>query len=150
MLQQCCHYFLSNPCIILKGRCDTIVLNVHAPTENTNDLTSIKDRFYEELEHVFDKFRKYHRKILLDFIAKVGKEDIFKPTTGNESLHEISNANAVREVNFADIQKSYQKYDVATLSTFIIFTSTFPDGKMRNQIDHILIARTWHSSILDV
>jgi hypothetical protein len=35
-------------------------------------------------------------KILLgDFNAKVGREDIFKPTIGNESLHEISNDNGV-------------------------------------------------------
>jgi hypothetical protein len=31
-----------------------------------------------------------HTKIMLrDFNANVGREDIFKPTTGNESLHEI-------------------------------------------------------------
>jgi exonuclease III len=54
----------------------------------------VKDSFYEELEHVFDKSPKYHMKILLgDFNAKVGKEDIFKPTIRNESLHEISNDN---------------------------------------------------------
>jgi hypothetical protein len=41
-------------------------------------------------------------KILLgDFNAKVGREDIFKPTTGSESLHENSNDNGVRAVNFA-------------------------------------------------
>jgi hypothetical protein len=41
-------------------------------------------------------------KILLgDLNAKVGREDIFKPTTGNESLHEISNDNGVRLVNSA-------------------------------------------------
>jgi hypothetical protein len=40
-------------------------------------------------------------KILLgDFNAKVGMEDVFEPTTGNESLHEISNGNGVRVVNF--------------------------------------------------
>jgi exonuclease III len=45
--------------IMLKGRwCDIIVLNVHAPTEDKID--DIKDRFYEELEHVFNKFPKYH------------------------------------------------------------------------------------------
>jgi hypothetical protein len=38
-----------------------------------------KDTFYEELESVFDKFLKYHTKVLLgDFNAKVGREDIFK------------------------------------------------------------------------
>jgi hypothetical protein len=41
-------------------------------------------------------------KILLgDFSAKVGREGIFKPTIGNESLHEISNYNGVTLVNFA-------------------------------------------------
>jgi hypothetical protein len=41
-------------------------------------------------------------KILLgDFNAVVGREDIFKLTVENESLHEISNDNGVRLVNFA-------------------------------------------------
>jgi hypothetical protein len=49
-----------------------------------------------------NKFHKYHIKTLLgDFNTKVGREDIFKPTTGNESLHEISNDHGVRLVNFA-------------------------------------------------
>jgi hypothetical protein len=84
------------PYIILRGRwCHTIVLNVHAPTEDKTD--EVKDSFYEELERVFDKFLKCHMKILLgDFIAKVGRKDIFKPTFENESLHEISNDNGVR------------------------------------------------------
>jgi hypothetical protein len=57
---------------------------------------------------VFDKFPKYLMKILLgDFIVKVGREDISKPTIGNESLHEIirSNDNGVRLVNFATSKK---------------------------------------------
>jgi exonuclease III len=87
--------------VILRGRWgNIIVLNVHAPTEDKID--DIKDRLYEELEQVFDKLCKYHIKILLgDFNAKVGKEDIFKPNIGNESLHATSNDNGVRVVNFA-------------------------------------------------
>jgi hypothetical protein len=86
--------------IILKGRwCHIILLNVHAPTEDKTD--NVKD-IYEELERLFGEFRKYHMKILLgDSSAKVGTEDIFKPTIGNESLHEISNDNGIRLVNFA-------------------------------------------------
>jgi hypothetical protein len=81
--------------VILRGRwCHIIVLNVHAPTEDRTD--DVKDSFYEELECVFDKFPKYHIKILLRYFnAKVGREDIFKLTIGNESLHEISNNNGV-------------------------------------------------------
>jgi hypothetical protein len=68
------------------------------------------------MQGVFDKFHKYHTKNFLgDFNAKVGREDIFKPTNGNESLHdEISNDNGVRVVNFAHL-KICQKYNVPTL-----------------------------------
>jgi hypothetical protein len=65
-----------------------IVVNVHAPTE-------------DKIEHLLDKFHKYHMKIMLgDFNAKVGKKYIFKLTTANKSLHEISNDNGVSIVNF--------------------------------------------------
>jgi len=39
--------------------------------------------------------------MLADFNAKLGREHIFKPTIGNDSLHEDSNDNDVRIVNFA-------------------------------------------------
>jgi hypothetical protein len=89
-------------------------LYVHAPTEYKTD--DVKDSFYEEMECAFDKFSKYHMKILLgDFNAKVGKEDIFKPTIGNESLHKISNDNEVGLVNFATSKNhKSQEYDVPT------------------------------------
>jgi hypothetical protein len=38
--------------------------------------------------------------LLEDFNAEVGKENIFKPTNENESLHQGSNDNGVRIVNF--------------------------------------------------
>jgi len=74
-------------------------LNVHAPTGDKSD--DIKDSFYEELKCVFSQFPKYHMKILLqDFVTKVWREDIIKPTIRNRSLLEISNDNGVRVVNF--------------------------------------------------
>ena len=87
--------------IVLRGRwCNIIVLNVHAPSEEKSD--DSKESFYEELEQIFYHFPKYHMKIILgDFYAKVGKENIFKPTIGNGSLHQDSNGNGVRIVNFA-------------------------------------------------
>jgi hypothetical protein len=72
--------------VILRGLWfHIIVLNVHAPTEDKTD--DVKDGFYKELERIFDKFPKYHIKILLgELNAKVGREDIFKQRIGNESL----------------------------------------------------------------
>jgi hypothetical protein len=64
---------------------------VHVPTED-------KDRFYEEIEQVFDEFPRYHMNNFLgDFNAKVVKEDIFKPIIGKRSLHEANNDNGARE-----------------------------------------------------
>jgi len=63
-------------------------LNVRGTSEQRSD--DLKDGFYEELEQVFDNFPKYHMNILLvDINAKVGRENILKPTIGNDSLHQI-------------------------------------------------------------
>jgi len=86
--------------IVLRDRwCSIIVLNVHEPSEEKSDYS--KGSFYKELEQVFDHFPTYHMKALFgDFNAKLGREDIFKATKGNGSLHQDSNDNGVRIVNF--------------------------------------------------
>jgi hypothetical protein len=68
--------------IIPRGRwCDIIVLNVRAPKEDKID--DMKDSFCRELECAFSKFPKCSMKILLrDVSAKVGREDLFRPTVG--------------------------------------------------------------------
>ena len=72
--------------IVLRGRwCNIIVLNVHAPSEEKSD----------ELKY---HISKYHMKILLDFNLKVGGENIFKLTNGNESLQRDSNGNGVSKL----------------------------------------------------
>ena len=70
-------------CIVLRGlRCNVIFLNVLATSEEKSD--DSKDGFYEELEHVFYHFSKYHMKIILgNFSAKVRGENIFKVTICN-------------------------------------------------------------------
>jgi endonuclease/exonuclease/phosphatase family metal-dependent hydrolase len=90
-------------------------------------------------------------KILLgDFNAKVGREDIFKPTIGNESSHKIINDNGVRAVIFATSRNLVIKNTMFPHRSFHKYTWTSPDGKTHNQIDHILIDRRRHSSVLDV
>jgi hypothetical protein len=56
-------------------------LNVRVPTK-------------DKMDDVKEKFPKYH--IFFYLNSKVGREDIFKQTIGNESLHEISNDNRVK------------------------------------------------------
>ena len=134
----------------MRGRwCNIIVLNVHAPNEEKCD--DSKDSFYEELERVFGHFPKYDMKILLGhFNAKVGRENIFMPTIGNESLHQDSNDNGFRIVNFATSKNLAVKSTMFPHRDIHKHTWTSPDGKTHNQIDNILIDRRQHSSILDV
>jgi len=136
--------------IVLRGGWhNIIVVNVHAPSEEKSD--DSKDSFYEELEQVFDHFPKYHIKMLQgDFNAKVGRENIFKPTIGQESLPQDSNYNGVRLVNFATSQNLVVKSTMFPHRNSHKHTWTSPDGRTHNQIDHVLIDRRWHLSVLDV
>jgi hypothetical protein len=136
--------------IILRGHwCHIIILNVHAPTEHKID--DVKGSLYEELERVFDKFPKYHMKILLgDFNAKVGREDIFKPTIANESLHEMSNDNGVRLLNFATSNNLRIKSTMFPHRNINKYTWTSPDGKTHNHIDRILADRRRYWNVLHV
>jgi hypothetical protein len=85
----------------MTGRwCNITVLNVYNLGEEKCDYSN--GSFYDKLELVFYNFPNYHIKILLgDSNAKFGTEDIFKPTIGNESVHQDSNDNWVRIINFA-------------------------------------------------
>ena len=90
-------------------------------------------------------------KILLgDFNAKVGIESIFKQTIGQESLHQDSNDNGVRLVNFATSKNLVVKSTMFPHRNIHEYTWTSRDAKTHNQIDHVLLDRRWHSSILDV
>jgi hypothetical protein len=82
--------------------------------------------------------------ILGDFNAKVGRENIFKPTIGKESLHHDSNDNGVRIVNFSTLKNLVVNITMFPHRNIHKSTRTSPDGKTHNQIDHILIDRRRH------
>jgi hypothetical protein len=81
-------------------------------------------------------------------MPKVDREDIFKPTIGNESfkptignesLHEISNDNGTRVVNFATSKNLRVKSTMFPHCNIHKYTWTSPDGKTHNQIDHFMV-----------
>jgi hypothetical protein len=120
---------------------------VHAACEDK--WVYVKDSIYEELGRAFDQFPRYDIKILLgDCRANVGRVDIFKPTVGKESLHEISNDNRVRVVNFDTSKNLVFKSTMFPHSKILKYTWISPEGNTHNQIDHVLIDRRRHSNIL--
>jgi uncharacterized protein YcsI (UPF0317 family) len=67
-------------------------------------------------------------KILLDdFNVKVGIQDIFKPTIGNESSHEISNDNRFWVVNFETPKNLVVKSNMFPHRCIHKYTLTSPD-----------------------
>jgi hypothetical protein len=85
----------------------------------------------------------------VDFSAKLGREDSFHPTIRNDSLRQDSNDNGVRIVNFAASNNSVANSTMFPHRNIHEYAWTSPDGKIHNQIDHILIGRRWHSNTLD-
>jgi hypothetical protein len=82
-------------------------------------------------------------KVLEDFNAKLGRENILKPTVGKENLHRISNENEDRLSKYNRIKSTMFSH-----SNIHKFTSMFPDDKTCNQIDHVLIDRQQHSHVI--
>jgi hypothetical protein len=74
-----------------------------------------------------------------DANAKVGRETVHQPTIGKHSLHESTNENGLRLVEFAAGRQ------MAIISTYFMHkrihlqTWSSPDGHTFNQIDHCLI-----------
>ena len=125
------------------------LINVYAPTEENDN--EEKDVFYEKLVEVYDGAPKRDIKILLgDFNAKVGREVYYRPTIGKFSLHETSNDNGTRLIDFAAsrnivLSSTYFEHKNIHKATWVS-----PDGRTKNQIDHVLIDGRHCSGILDV
>jgi len=81
--------------------------------------------------------------------AKIGRENVFRPTIGKESLHVVSNDNLTRFISFAMsrniISTTYfQKKDIYKQ------TWVSPDATAKNQIDHVTIDklhRSWFKNV---
>ena len=74
--------------------------------------------------------------LLGDFNAKVGRENIFKPTIGKESLPQDSNDNGIRIVNFGTSKNLVVKNTMFPHQNIHKCTWTSPDGQTHNQITY--------------
>ena len=117
----------------IRGRFfNTTIICVHAPTEE-------KDDFYKDLERIYMKVPKHDIKVVMgDFNAKVGKEPGLAPNVGKYSLHEETNNNGWRMIDFA-ITKN-----MAISSTLFqherIHKETWRSlDETSNQTDHVMI-----------
>jgi len=77
---------------------------------------------------------------LLDFNVRVRRKYTFKPMSGNERSHEVSNFATSKSVKIAMFPHC----------NIHIHTWTSPDWKIDNQTDQAMTDKRWHSYITDV
>jgi len=104
-----------------------------------------KDSFHEEPERAHNFL----------WISKVPHENCLsglsvKATIRNEILHEISNDNGVRVVNFVTSKNLIVKSAVFPHRNIYQYNWTSPDGKTYNQFYHLLIDKRRHWFLFDV
>jgi exonuclease III len=79
---------------------NTTRICAHTPTEEKDNES--KETFYEKLDQICHKAPAHDAKIIIgDLNAKIGQEEIFRLTIGKWSLHDISNDNGLRTIDFA-------------------------------------------------
>lgn len=134
----------------LKGRFHNITfINIYAPTEVSEETT--KDDFYGKLDSVFNGVPKNDIKIVLgDMNAQIGKEEVYHPTIGNYSLHEVTNDNGQRFIDFAMSNELVVSSTCFMAKRIHKYTWESADGITKNQIDHVAISMRHANNILDV
>jgi endonuclease/exonuclease/phosphatase family metal-dependent hydrolase len=134
----------------IRGRFyNTTLITVHAPTEEKDD--AVKEKFYDDLENVVEKCQANDMKIILgDFNAQVGKENIYRGHIGKHSLHNITNNNGIRLVNFAASKNLFVGSTKFERKDLHKATWKAPNGQYETQIDHVLIDKRHLSSLLNV
>ena len=138
-------------CILrIKGRFKNYsLINAHALTNEAPD--EEKEAFYEKISRVYDNCPRHDIKLILgDMNAKVGREEIFRPTIGKWSLHEETNENGLRLIDFAAEKGMVIKGTFFQRKRIHQATWESPDGFTKNQIDHCLIDGRHFSDVTNV
>jgi hypothetical protein len=113
-------------CIVrIKGRFfNYSLINIHAPTNDSEE--EAEDQFYEQLKRTYTTCPSNDVKVVMgDANAKFGRETVHQPPMSKHSLHESTNENDLRLVDFGAGRQ------MAIKSTYF----------MHNRI-HL---QTWHS-----
>jgi hypothetical protein len=125
------------------------LINVHTPTNEKKE--EIKEEFYNLLEQNVNQIARSDIKIILvNFNAEVDKESIYKPTTGNESLHNETNNNGIKMIQFAVSNGLNVRSTMFPHKDIHKETWYSADGTTANQTDHVLISDKFRSAITDI
>ena len=123
------------------------VVQCYAPTEVSID--DKKDEFYAQLTTTLSSIPKKDIIMLMgDFNAKIGNEKV----TGVTSNHGMGtrNNNGDRLIEICQEFNLTMGGSMFPHKEIHKYTWTSPDGRTKNQIDHMCISRKWKQTLLDV
>ncbi|KAI5735037.1 hypothetical protein M8J77_013363 [Diaphorina citri] len=101
-----------------KFRNITIILSVHAPTEEKPD--EDKESFYEELDNTLARVQKYDMVLVMgDFNAKIGCKESQKKVAGSFTLHEYNSDNSI-QFNCNEVDPRWPTHIVLGCTNFLL------------------------------
>ena len=126
------------------------VIVCYAPQEDKS--VEEKEEFYEKLNETVQETPRHDVIIALgDLNAKVGQDNSSRERTfGKEGLNQETNDNGERLIDFCEENNLIIGGTLFKHREIHKYTWTSPDGKTKNQIDHIMINKKWRTSLLDV
>ena len=114
------------------------IINVHAPKEVSTE--EEKESFYDLLQKTYEECPSYDVKIVVgDMNAQEGKEEVYCPTIGKHSLHENTNDNGYRLIQFATLNHMVIGSTMFQHKNIHKSTWTAPDRLSESQIDRTVI-----------
>jgi endonuclease/exonuclease/phosphatase family metal-dependent hydrolase len=123
------------------------VICEHEPTEDKEE--EIKSAFYDKLDRLYLRVPKHDIKIIMgDMNAKIGKNHRV-PYVGHHSLHDEFNNNGIMMTDFAVTRNLVISSTVFPHKNVLKETWISPDGRTRNQIDHVMLDARHARNITD-
>ncbi|XP_065568745.1 uncharacterized protein LOC136032350 [Artemia franciscana] len=125
------------------------IVACYAPTNEADEIE--KDNFYETLQSIVAEIPRHDIICVVgDLNVKVGYFRNYCPEiTGKHEIGDM-NENRALLVDFALNNDLVIRGTLFQHKTIHKYTWTSPDGRMCNQIDHLIFSRKWRKSLIDV
>ncbi|XP_075167965.1 uncharacterized protein LOC142240141 [Haematobia irritans] len=137
--------------LLISPKAAKILIQYRAISDQPDDKEA-KANFYEQLDASLCSIHNGDFKIAIgDFNAKVGNDNSnLKSVVGTNGLDTIRNDNGDRLVDLCATHILFIGGTKCIHKKIHKYTWESPDGRMRNQIDHILISKLFLGCLLDV
>ncbi|PIK44248.1 putative craniofacial development protein 2-like [Apostichopus japonicus] len=136
--------------IRLKGKqINTTIIQCYAPTNDSDE--EAKDKFYDQLQAELNNTPGHDMKIVMgDMNAKVGNDDTgYSRAMGRQGCG-VMNENGEKLLDFCSTYDFVIGRTLFPHNDIHKLTWNSPNGRDKNQIDHLMINGTWRHSLFDV